>query len=65
LTVYTRKYPQDTDRVKGPYTIMVGQSKKDFLASGRVIRVRIAGTGAPSFARFGKLEFDTDTTGQQ
>lgn len=65
LTVYTRKFPQDTDRVRGPYTIAPGQSKKDFLASGRVVRVRFSGSGAPSFARFGKLEFDTVTTGQQ
>jgi hypothetical protein len=65
LTVYTRKYPQDTDRVRGPYSLAVSQSKKDFLASGRVVRVRIAGNSGPTFMRLGKLEFETDQTGTQ
>lgn len=65
LTVYTRKYPQDTDRTRGPFAILPGQSKRDFLASGRVLRLRLAGNAGPTFMRLGKLEFETDQTGMQ
>jgi hypothetical protein len=65
LTIFTRKYPQDIDRQRGPYSLAPGQSKKDFLASGRVVRLHLAGNSAPTFFRLGKLEFDIEPTGQQ
>lgn len=65
VTVYTRKYPQDTDRARGPYAMTVGQSKRDFRASGRMLRMRFSGNAAPTYARQGRLEFETEATGLQ
>ena len=62
---YTRKYPQATVRTKGPYIVSPGQSKRDFLAEGRVISVRISGNSSPSYCRFGKLAFEVEGTGSQ
>lgn len=65
LTIYTRKYPQDSDRVKGPYSIAPNQTKRDFLATGRMVRVRISGSANPTYARLGKPSFDIQPTGLQ
>lgn len=60
-----RKYPQATVRTKGPYVLSPGQSKKDFLAEGRVIAVKISGNSSPSYCRFGKIGFEIEGTGNQ
>lgn len=65
LSIYTRAYPQDTDRLKGPYLLSPGRGKRDFLADGRVARVRVAGNAVPTFCRLGKLQFDGEGSGLQ
>lgn len=66
LTLYLRKYPQaPTIYTKGPYSLAVGQSKKDFMVSGRVAALTFSGSSSPAFARIGKPCFDAEKTGQQ
>jgi len=65
VTIYARDYPQGSDRVKGPYAIAPGRSKRDMLADCRTARVRFAGSAAPTFGRLGTFEFDTEPTGLQ
>lgn len=65
LEIITRKYPQSDERSHGPYVLTPGRSKKDFRATGRVARIRIAGNSAPSFVRVGKPEFETEGAGFQ
>lgn len=65
-TFYLRKYPQDTTVYeKGPYTLAVNTSKKDFLYSGRVVEVEFSGASSPSFARLGKPVFDVVPSGTE
>lgn len=66
LTLSLRKYPQaETIYTKGPYTLSPSQSKRDFMASGRVISATFEGASSPAFVRFGKPTFDAVATGQQ
>lgn len=65
LTVYTRSYPQDTERVKGPYTLTASLTKKDFMVDGRIIRFRMEGNSSPSFVRFGQIAVETVPSGMQ
>jgi hypothetical protein len=66
LTLTMRKYPQaSTTYTKGPYSLSVGASKKDFMASCRVISAEFSGASSPAFVRFGKPVLDAVVTGQQ
>ena len=65
MTLYYRAYPQGTERTKGPYTLTTNTPKKEFMADGRVFRVRFEGNSAPAFARLGKPAFDAIPTGTQ
>lgn len=58
LELVGRLYPQATERSIGPYSLVPGRSKKDFRISARVLRVRFSSNSAPSYYRFGKMEFD-------
>lgn len=65
LTIRTRNYPQASERIKGPYTLPAGREKKDFMAEGRLVSIRIAWDAEPAFFRLGKLAFDTAPTGER
>lgn len=66
LTLTLRNYPQATTTyTKGPYTLSVDASRKDFMASGRVIAATFEGSSAPAFVRFGKPMLDVVSAGQQ
>jgi hypothetical protein len=65
VSIYLRGYPQDTDRVKGPFALAAGQSKRDFLGDGRIARVRVSGNAGPTFCRQGKLQFEGEGSGLQ
>jgi len=65
IELLMRNYPQATQRSKGPYFMSPGQSKRNFLASGRVIAVKISGNSTPTACRFGKLDFELEATGTQ
>ena len=59
FSILVRIYPQDADvRTKGPFSLMPGQSKKDFMATGRIARLRYESTSAPMFWRLGKPVYD-------
>lgn len=61
LTAYVRKRPQDTPVTKGPYSLAVAASKKDFRFSGAIVELEFTGT---NYARFGKPTFDAVPLGQ-
>ena len=63
LTLTTRLYPQGQEYTRGPYSLTPNRGKRDFRASGRVVRVRIGSNTAPSYARLGKIEFDAQSRG--
>lgn len=64
LTVYARLYPQDPHiRSRGPFGLAPGQSKRDFLITGRILRLRYESTSAPMFWRLGKPVYDAVPAG--
>ena len=64
LTVKTRLYPQDPNlRIKGPFLLTPGRPKKDFLATGRIVRFRYESTSAPMFWRIGQPVYDAIDAG--
>ena len=65
LTFDYRAYPQATARTKGPYSLAVNRSKKDFLCDGRVIAATFSGSSAPAYMRLGMPTFDIEATGEQ
>lgn len=65
LTVYVRQRPQSSATTKGPYTLSTSTTKKDFRASGKVVAVKVSGTGATSYMRLGKPSFDVVSTGKR
>ncbi len=59
FTIKMRIYPQDANlRIKGPFSLAPGQSKKDFMVTGRIARLRYESTSAPMFWRLGKPVYD-------
>lgn len=66
VTLTLRKWPQDASPItKGPYSLTLNKSKKDFMASGRVVALTFDGSSSPAFVRFGKPTFDAVVAGQQ
>lgn len=65
FSITGRLYPQATERTVGPYALGVGQSKKDFRISARVVKVTFCGNTSPAFVRFGKPEFDAYERGMR
>lgn len=63
LSILTRGYPQGTTRTKGPYPLMIGQSRRDFQTSGRTVELLYAGNASPTFARIGKPVYSVVQTG--
>lgn len=64
LDVKTRLWPQDTELSAGSWQLSTGQSKQDFMASGRMIRLSFSGNSAPAFARFGAPIIDIQQAGK-
>lgn len=60
-----RKYPSDAGREKGPYTVAVGQARKQFLISGRSAEMTVAWNSSPAFHRLGKPVLLAEVTGQE
>jgi hypothetical protein len=70
ITLTTQEYPQDNSAVtQAALTVTNTTKKKNFRASGRLIKVTIAGndtTGTTnSYMRFGSLVFDAQPTGMR
>lgn len=65
LTVYTRDYPQSAEEAWDPITLSPGDDFQDFRAEGRFVRVRLEASATPTYARLGRMSFDTTETGQR
>jgi hypothetical protein len=63
VSIATRRHPQDVETVVTAPPMAPGESKADFLVSGRLFRVRFAGDSAPTACRIGKPMFDVVATG--
>ena len=62
LTLFMRKDPRSTAVTKGPYAISTSATKKDFRASGRIMAVKLSGTGR---MRTGKSLFEAVLRGRR
>lgn len=65
LSVLVRQYPQGTDKAKGPWTLAPGREKRDFMAQGRLVSIRLESSAVGSFWRLGKPSFDAVLTGER
>jgi hypothetical protein len=65
LTVWTRRYPQDSEVEFGPYSMAPGKSEQDLLCQGRVMRFRLSWDSAPAGGRLGRLSVDVQPTSQR
>jgi hypothetical protein len=63
LTVITRFQPQGDETERGPFVMAPSASKVDFMATGRLIRVRLESNSAPSSWRLGRPIIDAVPAG--
>ena len=63
LSVDTYRYPNTTAQTHGPYSISNSTDKVDIRAVGRQATIRLSGSSAPAFVRFGALRLDIRPTG--
>ncbi len=62
LTLTMRQWPRSDAVTKGPYSIAVDATKKDFRASGKIMSVELSGTGR---MRMGKPIFEAVVRGRR
>ena len=65
LTVRTKLYPQDSYVSFGPYALAVGATKRDFMASGRFISLKLESNTAPTFWRASPFNVEGTIRGQR
>lgn len=65
MTVTVKRFPQSTEYEHGPYALEPSRPQRTFRASGRIARIKFSGNSSPTYARFGKIVFDTVSTGLQ
>ncbi len=65
LTILSRMRPQGTETVKGSWSLPPGLGRRDFMTSGRSVRLRFDGGGTASFARFGVPVLDVQASGKE
>lgn len=65
FTLYSRIYPQSTEVTSGPYAMIPSQSRLDFRAQGRMVRIKIAGSATSTFARLGQLDLELSPAGKR
>lgn len=65
LAPYTYLYPNSTPVATGPYSVMAGSTKVDFIVVGRQIAFDGSWNTAPLFARMGSWHMDVQDTGMQ
>lgn len=58
-----KDYPQSTGTTKGPWAVGSTTEKKDFLAEGRIGKLVLSGSSAPSYMRLGRPQIDVVVTG--
>lgn len=62
MSIWSKSYPQATEKAKGPWSLAAGREKRDFMFETRIARVKFSGTG--SYARLGKPSFDVTSAGE-
>lgn len=65
LTFTVRDKPQGVQEALGPFLMAPDEEALDFKVSGRLFGVEIAGQGAPSRARLGRLVFQAKLRGRK
>ena len=65
VTITSRWQPQGEERIFSAPPMAAGDPKVDLLLSGRLFRVRFAGTSAPTAGRIGEPMFDVAPAGLQ
>ena len=66
LSIKARGLPGGPESTHGPFTLTTATTKKDFRASGRIMRVRMSGGQASgSYMRLGRLTFDAVAMGER
>lgn len=65
LTVKTKLYPQDTYTSFGPFSLGVGDLKRDFMASGRFIAIRLESNTTPTFWRASPFNVEATSRGSR
>ena len=64
VTVTARRHPQDVETALSAPAMAPGDAKADLLISGRLFKVRFAGSSAPTACRIGQPVFDVAPAGQ-
>lgn len=65
LTVRTKLFPQSDYQAFGPYALAPKASKRDFMASGRFISLRLESNSAPTFWRAAPFNVEGTQRGQR
>ena len=65
VSLSARRHPQDVEQVVTAPAMAVGDAKADILVSGRLFKVRFAGSSAPTGCRIGQPVFDATPAGQR
>lgn len=66
LTVFLKMNPNDlTEEVIGPFDILPGDDRVDFLATAKIARFRLEGSSDPAGLRIGKCIFDVMPAGRR
>lgn len=65
LSVFLRMYPQDNERVLGPFTVKATDRQKDFMGTGKIARLKLSGSSAPASLRMGRPVFDLKPAGRR
>ena len=65
VTLKTRKYPNDTDVVKGPFTITSTTQKVSTRAKGRQMAIKIQSTGTQDEWSLGDFRFNARQDGMR
>jgi hypothetical protein len=65
LSITARGHPQNPEQSVASAAMAPGDAKADVLISGRLFKVRFAGTGAPTACRIGQPLFEVARAGQR
>lgn len=65
LTLTTRGYPQGDPTVYSSQTLAPSDDRADFKASGRLVRMKFAGSSSPAYARLGRIIVDVKPRGRK
>lgn len=65
LTITSKMFPQGDETVHGPYAMGVSQDRVYMRVTAKIVRIKVSGAVAPTYARGGKLTFDAEVAGRR